>query len=196
MDNSQATRPSLLVRIRDLRDSQAWAQFVEIYSPLVYRFARSRDLQDADASDVTQEVMRSVARSIGRFDYDPRKGSFRGWLMTVAHARVCDFLARDGQGAQGRGGTAMADLLKEQPATQDEEDRWEQEYRQCVFDWAAEQVRGEVEDATWQAFSQTAVEGKSAKQAAESLAMTEGAVYVAKCRVLARLKKKTGEIEP
>jgi len=84
MNDSHMTRPSLLVRIRDLKDGQAWSQFVKIYSPLIYRYARRCGLQDADAADVTQEVLRKVSRSIGQFEYDRQKGSFRGWLISVA----------------------------------------------------------------------------------------------------------------
>ena len=78
------TRVSLLVRIRDLRDSNAWGEFVEIYGPVVYDYGRRRGLQDADAADMTQDVLRSVAGTIGDFRYDPRRGSFRSWLFTVA----------------------------------------------------------------------------------------------------------------
>ena len=76
MTQSDATRPSLLVRIRDARDREAWGQFVEIYAPLVYDMARRRGLQDADAADLTQDVLRSVAGAISRLDYDRRRGSF------------------------------------------------------------------------------------------------------------------------
>ncbi|MHC4402267.1 MAG: RNA polymerase sigma factor [Planctomycetota bacterium] len=68
MDESEVTRPTLLLRVRDAADGQAWSQFVRIYSPLVYRYARRRGLQDADAADVTQDVLQTVAGAIGRFD--------------------------------------------------------------------------------------------------------------------------------
>jgi RNA polymerase sigma-70 factor (ECF subfamily) len=83
MADSPTTRPSLLVRIRDPQDSQAWTQFVEVYAPLVYGFARKHGLQDADAADVTQDVLRAVAGAAGRLEYDPQRGSFRGWLLTI-----------------------------------------------------------------------------------------------------------------
>ena len=86
------TRASLLVRVRDATDGPAWVQFVQVYSPLIYGYARKRGLQDADAADVTQDVLAVVARSVRRLDYDPAKGSFRGWLFTVVRhqlARHC-----------------------------------------------------------------------------------------------------------
>ncbi|MGR5411090.1 RNA polymerase sigma factor, partial [Vibrio sp. PNB22_8_2] len=76
------TRPSLLVRIRDGGDAEGWRLFVDLYGPLVYGFARRQGLQDADAADLTQDVFQSVAGAVRRLDYDPRKGSFRGWLYT------------------------------------------------------------------------------------------------------------------
>jgi RNA polymerase sigma-70 factor (ECF subfamily) len=195
VEDSQATRPSLLVRIRDRQDAEAWSQFVRIYSPLVYGFARSHGLQDADAADLTQEVMRTVARSIGRFDYDRRRGSFRGWLKSVARSRLHDLFARRRRQTPGTGDTAVARLLDEQPSGEEEEGFWERAYRRSVFDWAAGQIRGDFQDSTWQAFWKTSVEGIDTKQVAESLGMTVGAVYIARSRVLARLRKQIEEVD-
>src|SRR5690242_3517340 len=85
------TRPSLLVRLRDPRDGAAWTEFVELYAPLVYGYARKQGLQDADAADLSQEVLGGVARSIGRLEYDPRRGSFRNWLFTIVRRRLSSF---------------------------------------------------------------------------------------------------------
>src|SRR5947209_20217545 len=76
MATSPQTRPSLLLRIRDAGDRAAWLQFVEIYAPLVYRFARKRGLQDADAADLAQEVLQAVAGASRRLEYDPGRGTF------------------------------------------------------------------------------------------------------------------------
>ena len=151
---------------------------------------------DADAADVSQEVLRTVVRTIGRFDYDRCKGSFRSWLMSVARTRLCDFLANRGPQVCGSGETGVQRLLEEQSDAADEEEIWEQEYQRCLFDWAAEQIRDEFQDSTWQAFWQTNIEGKDTKHVARSLDMTVGAVYIARSRVLARLKKQIEQIEP
>src|SRR5438309_8393167 len=101
MDDSATTRPSLLVRIRDAGDGEAWTQFVEIYAPLVYGFARKHRLQDADAADLTQDVLRAVAGAVGRLDYDPQRGSFRSWLFTVVRNKLRNFRANQERRCQG-----------------------------------------------------------------------------------------------
>ena len=195
MDDSQATRFSLLVRLRDGQDAQAWSEFVDIYSPVVYGFARRCGLQDADAADVAQEVFRTVARSIKGFECDRRRGSFRGWLMSVVRSRLNDFWAAGQRQAAGSGDTGVQRQLEAQPCAEDDRNVWEQEYQKSVFAWAAEHVRECVQPSTWQAFWQSSVEGKTTREVAESLEMTEGAVYIAKCRVLARVKEKIAELE-
>ena len=190
MAPSDATRASLLVRIRDARDREAWGQFVEIYAPLVYDLARRRGLQDADAADLTQDVLRSVARAAPRFAYDPRRGSFRGWLFTVARNQLRkSALARKRQ-APGCGGSDVQRMLEEQPAPAEEEALWDREYQARLFEWAAERVRPAFRLATWQAFWRTAVEGRDAAAVAKELGLSVGAVYIARSRVLARIKEQ------
>ncbi len=92
MGDSATTRPSLLLRIRDARDAAAWSQFVELYAPLVYGFARKHGLQDADAADLTQDVLRAVARSARSLEYDPRRGTFRGWPFTIVRHKLRNLL--------------------------------------------------------------------------------------------------------
>jgi RNA polymerase sigma-70 factor (ECF subfamily) len=186
MSDPPSTRPSLLVRLRDANDAGAWQQFVELYAPLVYRFARRHRLQDADAADLTQEVLRGVSGSIGRLDYDPARGTFRSWLFTLAHRKLCDFLTRRGREGQGSGDSGAHALLHELPAP--EPDVWEREYEQRLFAWAAERAQKEVTETTWQAFWQTAVEGRPPATVAQGLGISVGAVYIAKSRVQARLR--------
>src|ERR687888_578740 len=113
MEESPATRASLLVRIRDAHDTDAWRQFVQVYAPVVYGFARKRGLQDADAADLMQEVLRSVASAAGRLDYDPKRGSFRGWLYTVTRNKLYNFLDGRRRQVRGSGDTDAQERLAE-----------------------------------------------------------------------------------
>jgi RNA polymerase sigma-70 factor (ECF subfamily) len=189
------THPSLLLRIRDAGDRQAWSEFVEVYAPLVYSFARKHWLQDADAADLTQEVLHAVSAAIGRLDYDPRRGSFRGWLFTIVRRRLHNALARQRRECRGSGTSSAQIDLEAVPAPEHQRALWEQQYEDRLFTFAAAQVRSEVQDSTWQAFRLTAVEGKSGKETAAALGMTAAAVYLAKRRVLARLKEEVQRLQ-
>jgi RNA polymerase sigma-70 factor (ECF subfamily) len=188
MPEAPRTQPSLLVRLRDARDDRAWAQFVDLYAPLVYGRARRGGLQDADAADLTQVVLRAVASAIRRLEYDPRRGSFRGWLFTIVRSKLCGFRDRRADLCRGTGDSATQRLLEAQPAPDDSAAGWDAECEQRLFAWAAEQVRAQVQEATWQAFWQTAVEGRPGKEVAAALGMSLAAVRLAKSRVVARLR--------
>lgn len=195
MADVPSTRPSLLVRMRDAHDHEAWADFVRLYAPAVYRFARRKGLQDADAADLTQEVLRGVAGAIGGFDFDPRQGTFRGWLFTLAHRRLCDWLDHRQRRERGSGDSATLQRLHEQPG-REEQAHWEQDLERETFARAAALIRPSLSETTWQAFWQTAVEGKSGKEVAAALGMTVGAVYLAKSRVMVRLKEQVAQLGP
>jgi RNA polymerase sigma-70 factor (ECF subfamily) len=193
--DSPVTSPTLLVRLRRSADAQAWSQFVQIYSPLVYRYARRAGLQDSDAGDITQDVMHTVMRTIGDFNYDADRGAFRGWLRQVARSRIQDLFRRAHRQPTGSGDTGVYEQLAATAGPNDDEHYWEQEHRRCLFDWAAGQVQGEFQDGTWQAFWRTSVEGRETKDVAVELGLSVGSVYVARSRVLARLRKKVAQIE-
>src|ERR1700724_692032 len=91
MSDSPGTRPSLLVRIRDPGDKEAWRQFVALYAPLIHGLARQRGLQDADAADLTQEALRAVVAAAPGLVYDPARGSSRVWLYRVTCNKIHDF---------------------------------------------------------------------------------------------------------
>lgn len=194
MNTVEITRPSLLIRIRDLRDEIAWAEFARLYTPLIYRVARQSGLQDADASLVAQDVLITVARTIHRFEYDRAYGSFRGWLKVVTRSRLSDFLRAQGRHVQGSGDTVVLRVLDDQ-ADPSQPDLWEREYRRSLFEWAAERIRCEFEEKTWQAFWQTSVDGRETADVAGALGTSVGAVYIARSRVIARLRREVEEIE-
>jgi RNA polymerase sigma-70 factor (ECF subfamily) len=195
MEEAPATRASLLVRIRDGQDQAAWQQFVQVYAPVVYRYARNRGLQDADASDLVQDVFRSIAGAIGRWNYDPARGKFRGWLFTVTRNKIFSFLEARRRRAVGSGDSDVQEQLEATAAPDDQEEQWDREYERRLFAWAADEVRGEFTPQTWQAFWQTAVEDKPPREVARALGMSPGAVYVAKSRVLARLREQVQQFQ-
>jgi RNA polymerase sigma-70 factor (ECF subfamily) len=195
MDDTPSTRASLLLRVRDPADEEAWRQFVDLYNPLVYRFARGRGLQDADAVDLTQIVMQALTREVRRLNYDPRRGSFRGWLLAVVRNQLNNFVSRRDKTTACSGDSSTRAQLREHPEReQDDAAFWEREYQRRVFEWAAERVRHEFQDARWQAFWKTAMEGRSGKEVAKELGMTVGAVYTAKSRILERVRSEIQQL--
>ena len=192
MNSVPPTQPTLLVRIRDARDQEAWGRFVDLYAPLVYGFLHKRGLQDADAADLTQDVMRQVAAAAHSLEYDARRGSFRGWLFTVVQNRLTDHWRREGLRERGVGDTDAQQQLNEvaQPGGLDASAQWDADYERQLFQFAANIVKQDFGDATWQAFWKTAVEGLAGKDVADELGITVAAVYLAKGRVMTRLKEQ------
>ena len=190
VDDSPMTRASLLVQLRDISNHSAWQEFMQLYGPVVYGFARKRGLQDADAADLMQDVMRSVSTAIGRLEYDRSQGTFRGWLFTITRNKVFNFLSARRIRPQGSGDTATNRMLDTHPEANDGAETWEIEYQRRVAALAMARIKSEFQDNTWQAFVLTAVEGQPAPDVARQLGLSPGAVYVAKSRVLARLKEE------
>ena len=183
------TRHSLILRLPDKRDIDAWDQFVAVYQPLVYRLARSKGLQDADASEVVQEVLVAVSRAVDRWNPDVERGRFRDWLFTIARNLVINYLTRRKPASIGSGDTAVNMLLNQQPDPSAESStQFDGEFRRELFYWAADEVRKQVKPKTWDAFWQTSIEAKAIADVATELGMTVGAVHIARSRVLGRLR--------
>jgi RNA polymerase sigma-70 factor (ECF subfamily) len=196
MTLTPTTRASLLFRLRDSQDHEAWVEFVSLYEPTAYRLLRRHGLQDADAREVLQELLMAVSRSVDRWDPATERGTFRGWLRRVARNLVINWLKQRERRAIATGGSEMLAMLNMLPADSGPETiEFDQELRRALFQRAAEQVRAEVQPATWQAFWETGVVGTSSADASRKLGMSVGAVRVAKCRVLARLKTAVNEME-
>ncbi|WP_425618250.1 RNA polymerase sigma factor [Anatilimnocola sp. NA78] len=191
VDDSPVTRTSLLVQLRDGENHVAWQEFSRLYGPVIYGFARRRGLQDADAADLMQDVMRSVSSAIGRLDYDRKQGTFRGWLFTITRNKIFNFLSARRIRPQGSGDTTTNKMLDQTAAAEsDGQDTWELEYQRRIAAIAMEKIKTEFQESSWQAFWLTAVEGKSAGEVSKQIGLSTGAIYVAKSRVLARLKEE------
>lgn len=186
---SPKTSASLILRLRSAADAEAWQEFSEIYQPLVFRIARSRGLQEADSHDLTQEVLTRVARAIDRFDPNPKLGTFRGWISRVTRNLVVEFLRNKNRLPKTSDNTAVFEIIKQTPDPSSESQLFDIEHERQVFAWAAEKVKDSFSDKTWLAFWQTAVDSRPVTETANDLGLSCGAVYIARSRVMARLKE-------
>jgi RNA polymerase sigma-70 factor (ECF subfamily) len=187
------TNQSLIVRIRDLGDGPAWRDFLTIYQPVVFRMARQRGLQDADARDVMQTVFVSIARSIAGWTDGPDQPPFRAWLGTIARNAITKALARR-PGDAAVGSTSMVDLLANQPEREITADDIASETRHELVRWACEQIRLEFSEEIWRIFWMTAVDGVPVADVARQMQRSAGSIYVARYRVITRLKEKVQEV--
>jgi RNA polymerase sigma-70 factor (ECF subfamily) len=181
----------LLLRIQ-ARDPAAWERFVRLYTPLVYYWCRRAGLAEDDAADVGQEVFATVARLIPDFQYRHVRGTFRGWLWAVTRSRVSDFLRREQNRPRAAGGNNALRMLAQTPggeADGQEADEAEDEERFLLWR-AAKMVRRAVEETTWAAFWRVAVEGHYPADVAADLGISVNAVYLARVRVVARLREE------
>lgn len=187
------TRNTLIARLPDTLDGKAWEQFVDIYRPLVFRLARSRGFQDADAHEIAQEVMVAVAGAAERWEPDPQKGRFRDWLFRIAQNLMIKYLTRRKYRSFAAGNSDVNAILSNHPAGEVDPSILALEHRRELFRWAAERVQKQVAERTWQAFWKTSVEGVGSRQVAEELGMTVGAIHIACSRVRKRIRD---EIKP
>jgi RNA polymerase sigma-70 factor (ECF subfamily) len=185
------TSSTLLVRIK-AKEQAAWGRFVQLYSPLVYRWCLQFGLQEADVADVGQDVFATVAASIDGFQGDRKGDSFRGWLRTITRSRVIDFLRKKARSANAEGGSeAQARMLEipdsESDAGSDADDEGD---RSILVRRAVELVLSRCRDETRQVFSRVVVGGEPPADVARDLGMTANAVYLAKSHVLRKIKEE------
>jgi len=187
------TRFSLFLRLRDRADPGAWAEFCLLYEPVILRLARASGLQEADARDLTQDVLAKVWRVLDTWDHDPKRGQFRTWLHRVVRNQWIDSLRKLRPGSLGSGDTGVHEDLAQKPEAIDEAIDWE--VRRELFLAAAEKVRGEVAPATWEAFWRTCVGGQPLEKVAKDLSLRLGSVYAARSRIMARIRAAVEEAD-
>lgn len=191
------TSTGLLQGIRD-HDRTAWQRIVSIYSPLVYGWTRRAGFQQADAADLTQEVMLAVLGHAARFEKRSPSDRFRAWLRTICKNKINDRYRSQKAAPDGRGGTTANAQLQEMeevvsnPAS-DASDLESDLEKVRLRRRALEQAKGMFKENVWLSFWRTAVEGDHPADVAEDLGMTVWAVYKAKTRVLQRLRTELEE---
>ena len=189
--DKQETHDSLLMRLTDPRDREAWEEVADTYRPLIYRVARRRGLQDADAQNVAQEVLQKVAAAVQKWDQKPA-GGFRRWLATVARNAAIDWL-RKARRDTPAGGTSAQLALQKLEAADDPEAELRRELEREAFRRAARKVRDDFAPDTWRAFWETMVEGRRPADLAAEMGKSVGAIYTARSRVMCRIKEEVNK---
>jgi RNA polymerase sigma-70 factor (ECF subfamily) len=187
------TRVSLILRLGHAADAEAWQEFVEIYQPLVFRLALKKGLQPADARDLTQEVLLRVAKAVKQWNPNPEQGTFRGWISRITRNMVIDFFRNRQRLPVTSDETSIFKLVHSTPQPSADTGLFDFEQERQIFAWAAEKIRPAFNTTTWDAFWATAVEQKTPEHVADALGISRGAVYVAKSRVMARLKQTVAQ---
>ena len=188
MTRTSVTNEQLIADIRDPRDREAWIEFVDVYSPSIYRVGRQMGLQDADALDLVQQVCCRVRDKISDWKSGQPVGSFRRWLRTVARNAALDTLRRIKPDA-ARGGTSVQVQLQRLPGERDVSSTLlRREMQREAFRWAARRIQHEYHETTWSAFWLTMVDGIRCEDVADQLGKSIGAIYIARSRIVQRLR--------
>ena len=175
------TPVSLLLQLKQPQPQLAWRRFVDLYTPLLFYWARRAGLSAPDDEDLVQDIFALLVAKLPQFDYDSKR-SFRGWLRTVLRNRLCDLQRRHSLGQNPHDEIGVEDLAA--PA----DDLWDREHRRLLISRAAQIMRTDFHETTWRACWEMTANGRSASEVAQMLGISENAVYVAKGRVLRRLR--------
>jgi RNA polymerase sigma-70 factor (ECF subfamily) len=178
------TPVSLLERLRQPEDQAAWERFVELYTPLLYSWTRRQGMPPEEAADLVQDLFLLLVEQLPQFRYDPTK-SFHAWLRTVFLNKWRNHQRRRSRGAAAAGGIPISELPVYDPEAIDEA-----EYRQQLVSRALGLMQAGFEPATWQACWEFVAVGRPAEEVARSLGISRNAVYIAKSRVLRRLREE------
>jgi RNA polymerase sigma factor (sigma-70 family) len=190
-----ATDTSLLVRLgRNPLDETAWRDFVKRYGRRIYIWCRQWQLQEADAEDVTQNVLVILAEKMREFTYDPT-GSFRAWLKTVTQHAWSKYVASQQRAGRGSGDSQVLPLLQSLESRDDLAAKLEEEFDRELLELAMVRVARRVETHTWRAFQLLALEGVSGAEAAAQLSISVALVYVAKSRVQKLIQEEIRQLE-
>lgn len=190
------TRVSLIIRLRQPGNQEAWQEFVSLYEPLICRLAARKGFQHADAQDILQDVLVAVSKGIERFEIGEDRGRFRGWLFRISRNLIINAIEKRQRVVFGSSDSDICERLAQEPALSPQEhSAYVLEFRRELFQWAARKIRPEFQPATWSLFWRTSVEGEAIADAARELGLSIGAAYAARCRILTRLRKTIEELD-
>jgi len=185
------TSPSLLQRVQREGDDESWRELVELYLPLIRRWLRRHPLEAADADDLVQEVFGVVVRKLPGFEHNQRTGAFRAWLRTITVRCARDFWRSKNHRPDAKGGSEFLGMLDQLEDPNSEiSRRWDREHDLHVTRKLLERLESAFAPQTWKAFQRVALDGSPADEVAEELGMTVNAVFIAKSRVLSRLRQE------
>ena len=196
MQDLPETRESLLLQVKDPENLLAWEQFVAIYRPVIFRTAVARGLQHADADDLAQRVLFSVAKAIPKWEKRNPASKFRHWLARVTRNAILNWMTR--QPLDRPVDNSYWDQVLEQKANADEETEslWRLECRRELFFKAAQQVQSQLDPETWAAFELTTIKCCEVADVARELGKSTGAIYAARSRVMRKLRDAIQAMEP
>ena len=195
------TRATLLHRLKDWQDQSSWQEFFDTYWKLIYGVARRTGLTDAEALDVVQETMLSVARHMPAFRYDPAIGSFKAWLLNLTRWRILDQVRRRGRfstppplSGETTTGTSVLDKVVD-PASQGLDELWDAEWEKTLVDAAVAKIKGRVDPQKYQIFDFYVNKEWAPERVAAAFEVSIGQVYLAKNRVTAMIKAEVERLE-
>ena len=197
------TQESLLRRLKDWDDHDSWQEFFQTYKRLIFSTALKAGLSEAEAEEVLQETVISVAKTIKEFKYDPQRCTFKSWLGHLTRKRIADqFRKRARDQRLPQPGPALADttqtpLIERVPDPQnlDLETVWENEWKQKILDAAVAKVKTEVSAEQYQIFDLYVLRHMPVGEVAAALGTSAGQVYLAKHRVSRLIKKEAARLE-
>lgn len=200
-ENFLPTRRSLLGRLKQWDDRRSWEEFVKMYERLIYSVAIKSGLRDHEASDVVQDTLISVAKELPNFQYDPEKGSFKGWLRMITRRRIVDFWRKRSRQVQTSDPLPSDDTQSTpldriaDPNSPEMDEIWEDEWRRHLMAAGLERIKKEVSPKAYQVFDLCVLQEVPTPEVASSLGMSAGNIYITKHRVSQILKKEVRKIE-
>ena len=198
-DDFIPTRASLLGRLKDWQDEESWREFFNIYRQLIFSFAIKSGLTDAEAEDVVQETVISVAKTIKEFEYDPERCRFKSWLRHLTQKRIADcFRKRPREQLLPRtasGETARTTAIERVASEDNLESIWEEEWQKKLLDAAIERVKTQVSAEQYQMFDFYVLKKMPARKVTAALGTSVGQLYLAKHRISKLIKKEVRRLE-